>query len=139
MAPSPEKNSVIVLTKPTGSSHARIKVGLSVYSSSVQGAPHFALAARSSVILNATDDCLRRYQSEAEFFLACQLAMVNAVEHFRSHYPERIDYKFTAVEGDRLPEDCTVGFAVAAFLAAVRATGFVPPIEAELHGWKEDR
>lgn len=130
---------MVTLAKPCRNGYARIRVGISVYPTFSKIGPHFSLVgSEASVVLRPNIDCLVRYKSTDELYLACQLAVVNAVEHLRCYYQKPFDYKFGVLEGDDLPGDCTVGFAVAAFLAAVRATGFARAVEMDLHDWKEE-
>ncbi len=82
-------------------------------------------------------ECAALYKSLDDLRIACELAVLAAIDHFQKLYPNPLDWTIEVIEGSNLAQDGTLGFYLAATRAAVRVTGFSSGIESDVHGWEE--
>jgi hypothetical protein len=138
MSNSGIQSAMVTLRQRVDDGESQVTVRISIHPSAAKVEPHFSGDdLEHPAVLRAGSECIKHFESEQKLLLACVLAVAIGIETFREQYPKQIDYKTTLMTGEGLRTDCTVGFAVAAFMAAVRATGFSPPIENDMAGWTE--
>ena len=80
--------------------------------------------------------CAALYKSLDDLRTACELGIGSAIQNFQRLYRRPLDCKIAVVKGHNLPEDCTIGFFVAAILILTHATGFSSGLENESYGWE---
>ena len=135
MEASSPSSATVTLRRAWEGGEAEVTVGISVELGTKPKERHLRLDLLAS--LHPGEGCLERYKSYDSLLIACKIAAVNGVEHFGKEYLGQFDYRITVLDGRNLPRDCTVGFALAGFIAAARAVGSPGEPGERSYGWKE--
>lgn len=80
------------------------------------------------------------YPTKHIFRVACWGATVAGVKSAREQLEQQHEFVITSLKGRHLHAECTIGFAFAAQLAALRAVDSTATVEeANLYGWMEKK